>query len=94
LPPAFQPYLAFDAAGNLYASASNAGQVPVFDREGTISARITEAGNEPLAQPVGVAIGPDGEVHITDIGRDAVLAYTPQQPVTAGDVDDEDSGSP
>ena len=34
LPPAFQPYLAFDADGNLYATASNAGQVLVFDGEG------------------------------------------------------------
>jgi DNA-binding beta-propeller fold protein YncE len=93
LPPAFQPYLAFDAAGNLYTSASNAGQVLVFDRAGNIIDRITQAGNERLAQPVGVAIGPDGEVQITDVGRDAVLEYIPPRPLTSEDLDEEDAGS-
>jgi sugar lactone lactonase YvrE len=81
VPPAFQPYLAFDAEGNLYATASNAGQVIVFDREGTIIDTLTDAGGQRLAQPVGAAVAPDGEVIFTDVGYDAVLEYSPPAPL-------------
>lgn len=77
IPPAFQPYLAFDAAGNLYASASNAGEIVMLNREGEIVSRIANAGAERLAQPLGVAVAPNGEVLITDVGRDAVFTYVP-----------------
>ena len=76
-PPSYQPYLAFDAAGNLYATASNAGQVIMLDHDGVIRGSITQAGSERLAQPIGVAIAPDGEVLISDVGRDAVMTYIP-----------------
>jgi sugar lactone lactonase YvrE/4-amino-4-deoxy-L-arabinose transferase-like glycosyltransferase len=97
VPPAFQPYLAFDADGNLYATASNAGQVVVFDGEGTMIDTVTDADGERLTQPVGVAIAPDGAVLFTDIGRDAVLEHTPSIPadpqVQAEDLDREDVGA-
>ena len=93
LPPAFQPYLAFDADGNLYATASNAGQALIFDREGVAIEQISEAGSERLAQPIGVAVAPDGEVLFTDIGRDAVLEYAPPAPVSSDDLDSEDVGA-
>jgi uncharacterized protein (TIGR03663 family) len=93
LPPAFQPYLAFDADGNLYATASNAGQVVVFDGEGAMIDAVTDADGERLTQPVGVAIAPDGAVLFTDVGRDAVLEYTPSEPVSAEDLDEEDVGA-
>ena len=35
-PPAYQPYLAFDANGNLYATASTAGQAVMLDRDGAV----------------------------------------------------------
>ena len=84
LPPAYQPYLAFDAAGNLYATASNAGQVLILDREGRVATRVTETDGEQLAQPVGVAVAPDGKVYISDVGRDAVLSYGPAPVVSVG----------
>jgi len=93
LRPAFQPYLAFDGGGNLYVTASNAGQVLVFDREGVVIDQISEVGSEQLAQPIGVAIGPDGEVLFSDIGRDAVLEYTPPESMTAEGLDAEDAGA-
>ncbi len=93
LRPAFQPYLAFDGGGNLYVTASNAGQVLVFDREGVVIDQISEVGSEQLAQPIGVAIGPDGEVLFSDIGRDAVLEYTPPESMSAEDLDAEDAGA-
>jgi uncharacterized protein (TIGR03663 family) len=77
IPPSYQPYLAFDAAGNLDATASNAGQVIVLDRDGVIRRTITQAGSERLAQPIGIAISPNGAVLISDVGRDAVLTYVP-----------------
>jgi DNA-binding beta-propeller fold protein YncE len=93
LRPAFQPYLAFDAEGNLYATASNAGQVVMLDREGNLIRNIVAAGSERLAQPIGVAVGPDGTVHVTDIGRDAVLEFVPPAPVSSGAFDAEDAGA-
>ncbi len=91
IPPSFQPYLAFDAAGNLYATASNAGQGLLLDRSGSVTGRITQAGSERLAQPIGVAIAPNGDVLFSDIGRDAVLTYMPPEPLPAATPDE---GSP
>jgi sugar lactone lactonase YvrE/type IV secretory pathway VirB2 component (pilin) len=92
LPPAYQPYLAFDGEGNLYATASTAGQVLVFDREGAIVNRLTAAGGERLTQPIGVAFAGDGELLLTDLGRDAVLAAAIPDPLNAEDLDAEDAG--
>lgn len=94
LPPAFQPYLAFDAAGNLYATASNAGQVLVFDRAGKLTTHVTEAGGEQLSQPVGVAVAPDGEVYVSDVGKDAVLSFRPAPVVSTGRPGSPTAGSP
>jgi sugar lactone lactonase YvrE len=93
LPPAFQPYLAFDADGNLYATASNAGQVVIFGGEGDFTGAVTDADGERLTQPVGVAIAPDGAVLFTDVGRDGVLEHTPPRPVSLEDLDREDVGA-
>jgi DNA-binding beta-propeller fold protein YncE len=93
LPPAFQPYLAFDADGNLYATASNAGQVLIFDGEGATIGTVTDADGERLTQPVGVGVAPDGAVLFTDVGRDAVLEYSPPAPVSAEELDQEDIGA-
>jgi sugar lactone lactonase YvrE len=93
LPPAFQPYLDFDADGNLYASASNAGQVLVFDSEGETISAVTDADSERLTQPVGVASAPDGAMLFTDVGRDAVLEYTPPAPVSPEALNQEDVGA-
>jgi DNA-binding beta-propeller fold protein YncE len=93
LPPAFQPYLAFDADGNLYATASNAGQVLVFNREGQVISTISDADGERLTQPVGVAIAPDGALVFTDVDHDAVLEHTAPLQATPDDLDQEDAGA-
>jgi DNA-binding beta-propeller fold protein YncE len=93
LPPAFQPYLAFDADGNLYATASNAGQVLEFDGEGKMINTITDAAGERLAQPVGVAVAPDSDLLFTDVDHDAVLETSPPQPTRLEDLDQEDVGA-
>jgi uncharacterized protein (TIGR03663 family) len=79
-PPAYQPYLAFDANGNLYATASLVGQGVLLDRDGAIVQLIAQASGERLEQPIGVAVAPNGDVLFTDAGRDSVLTYIP--PVT------------
>ncbi|MCC7021930.1 MAG: hypothetical protein IT338_03840, partial [Thermomicrobiales bacterium] len=93
LPPAYQPYLAFDAAGNLYATASNAGEILQIGPSGGILQRITQAGADRLAQPIGVAVEPDGKVLIADVGRDAVLEYTPPLPAASSGLDIGNAGA-
>jgi streptogramin lyase len=92
LPPAYQPYIAFDTTGSLYATASNSGQALVLDEDGNVVNRVGDAGGERLAQPIGVAIAPDGEVLLTDVGRDAVLTFTPLGVLDAADLDFQDAG--
>ena len=70
--PGFQPYLAFDAAGNLYATSSETGSVEVLGRDGALVRSIQDVGGDQLQQPVGVAIAENGDLLITDMGRDAV----------------------
>ena len=65
----------------------------MLDREGLLLESITAAGSERLAQPIGVAVGPDGAIHLTDIGRDAVLEYVPPEPLEGGVFDAEDVGA-
>jgi hypothetical protein len=49
----------------------------MLNREGEIVSRIANAGAERLAQPIGVAVAPAGDVLISDVGRDAVFTYVP-----------------
>lgn len=76
----FEPYLAFDAAGNLYATSSATGSVEVFDRNGEYRESLTEINNERLQEPVGITTAPDGVILITDKGRHAVFRYVPPPP--------------
>jgi DNA-binding beta-propeller fold protein YncE len=75
--PGFQPYLAFDEDGLLYATAAESGSVEVFDRNGERVRSIEEVGGDPLEQPVGVDVAPDGSLLVTDLGRDAVFREEP-----------------
>ncbi len=76
----YEPYLAFDAAGNLYATSSATGSVEVFDRNGQYRESLTEINNERLQEPVGITAAPDGAMLITDKGRHAVFRYVPPPP--------------
>ncbi|MBA3413937.1 MAG: hypothetical protein H0U10_01760, partial [Chloroflexia bacterium] len=71
--PAFQPYLAFDGAGRLYATNSTGGTVETFAPDGTALEPLFVAGGERFEQPIGVAVAPNGELLVTDSGRNAVL---------------------
>ena len=73
----FEPYLAFDDAGLLYASSSSTSSVEVYDPTGTLVLAIHQVGADQLDQPVGLAWTPEGSLLITDKGRNAVFRYTP-----------------
>jgi DNA-binding beta-propeller fold protein YncE len=83
--PAFQPYLAFDAAAGLYATNSAGGTVEVYAPDGTEQEPLFVAGGERFEQPIGVAVAPSGELLVTDAGRNAVLRL-PLPPVPEQDV--------
>lgn len=75
--PAFQPYLTFDADGNLYATSADTGSVEVLDAEGQLVESISSAGGSSLQRPTGIATAPNGDVLITDLAANAVFRYTP-----------------
>jgi uncharacterized protein (TIGR03663 family) len=76
----FEPYLAFDSDGMLYASSSATGSVEVFDEAGNLVDAITEVNGEPLEEPIGLAWSDEGALYITDKVRHAVFRYTPPGP--------------
>lgn len=73
----FEPYLAFDDAGLLYASSSATGSIEVFNPVGELMLSIRQVESEALEQPVGLAWSPEGSLLITDKGRNGVFRYTP-----------------
>lgn len=75
--PAFQPYLAFDAEGNLYATSADTGSAEVLDPDGQWLETIQSAGGNRLQRPTGIGVAPDGEVLITDTLANAVFRYMP-----------------
>ncbi len=84
--PSFQPYLAFDAEGRLYASSSVTGTIEVFAPDGTQIDTLFVAGGERFDLPIGVAISPGGEVLVADAGANAVLfAPLSSAPLPAAD---------
>ncbi|MBX3071405.1 MAG: hypothetical protein KF883_12950 [Thermomicrobiales bacterium] len=70
----FEPYLAFDQYGTLYATSSGTGSVEMFDIEGTYLGSVTTAGNETIASPMGIALGIDNTMKVSDRNISAVLA--------------------
>ncbi|MCC6313896.1 MAG: NHL repeat-containing protein, partial [Thermomicrobiales bacterium] len=85
--PAFQPYIAIGSDGTIYASASELGIITALAPDGMVRQTLQRAGSEQLDRPVGVAIGPDGDLLVTDIGANAVLRLPllpPLPPLGAG----------
>lgn len=84
----FEPYLAFDADGYLYATSSASGSVEVFDPSGAQVDSIKTVGNDALQQPVGIAPTGDGAILISDKGANAIYRYQPpdRQPQVDEDV--------
>lgn len=82
--------IAVDAAGNVYVSDTWNHRMQKFDRDGKFlaqwgsfvnmadaSAAADPTANRKFFGPRGVAIGPDGDVYVTDTGNKRVLIFGP-----------------
>lgn len=76
----FEPYLAFDNNGLLYATSSATGTVEVFDIEGNYLTSLTGSGLEQFQRPMGITQGANGQMMVSDAGANAVLQFTPIVP--------------
>jgi streptogramin lyase len=81
LPPANSldgPHLAFDAAGNLYVTDPEGGRVEQRDPSGE-AVGVWSAGTliDQGVKAVGLAVGPDGRIWLTDSGGGTVIVITP-----------------
>lgn len=75
----FEPYLALDGGGALYATSSATRQVLKFDANGAIVARANggTAAEDTLAAPFGIAIAADGSLYVSDGSKHFVAKLSP-----------------
>lgn len=76
----FEPYLAIDNEGLLYATSSGTGSVEVYDLDGDFITSLTSTGLEPFQRPIGITQGANRQMMVTDAGANAVLQFTPVEP--------------
>ncbi len=73
------------AGGELYVTDTGNERVQVFASDGAFLRAFGGTGSEPgqLLEPVGIAIGPDGNVYVADTGNARISVFTSQgEPVT------------
>ncbi len=75
----YEPYLALDADGALYATSSITRQVLKFNGDGQIVARgmAGVATEDTLGTPFGIAIAPDGSIYVSDGSKNSVVKLAP-----------------
>lgn len=75
----YEPYLAVDAEGSVYATSSPTRQVLKFDRDGKLVgvAAIGLTPDDAFNSPYGIAIAPDNVVYVVDGNRHAVIKMNP-----------------
>ena len=73
----FEPYLAFDEQGLLYATSSATGSVEVIGKDGQLLGTITTSGNQAFKRPTGIALDRDGTLLVSDTGSSAVYRIDP-----------------
>lgn len=76
----FEPYLAIDNNGLLYATSSATGSVEVYDLDGNFVTEIRNAGAEQFQRPIGITQGANTQMMVTDAGVNAVLQFAPVAP--------------
>jgi tripartite motif-containing protein 71 len=69
----FWPQLACDAAGNVYAVDSHNRKIWVYDSELNYKGSIGGPGNELLASPLGLAMGPQGDLYVGEVSGNQIL---------------------
>ena len=90
----FEPYLAFDNNGLLYATSSATGTVEVFDIQGNYLTSLTGTGMEQFQRPIGITQGANGQMMVTDSGANAVLEFTPIVPPVFEEIPEAPEASP
>jgi DNA-binding beta-propeller fold protein YncE len=73
-----EPYLAFDAQGQLYASIPTSGSVVRLDASGQITATYNTTNGANLQNPIGLAFDSDGNLYVADGRRSAIVKIKPQ----------------
>ena len=74
----FEPYLALDTDGGLYATSSATRQVLKYSRDGAlVGASTGTPPDETLAAPIGVAVAPDRSLYLTDTARQVIVRLGP-----------------
>ena len=75
----YEPYLALDKDGALYATSSVTRQVLKFDANGKVTARISTGAtaDETFGAPFGIAIAADGSLYISDGNKNFVAKVNP-----------------
>jgi uncharacterized protein (TIGR03663 family) len=69
----FEPYLAADTSGHIFVGDPNSASIQVYDSDGTVVDTITEAGNDRIQTPAGMAITETGLLYVADRGASQVL---------------------
>lgn len=74
----FEPYLALDTDGGIYATSSATRQVLKYSRDGAlVGASTGTPPDETLAAPIGVAVAPDRGLYLTDTARQVIVRLEP-----------------
>lgn len=75
----YEPYLALDADGNLYATSSGTRQVLKYSRDGQLigQAAVGLTPEDALNAPFGIAVAADGALYVADGNRHAVIKLNP-----------------
>lgn len=76
----FEPYLAIDNNGLLYATSSGTASVEVYDLEGSFITSVTGTGTELFQHPIGITQAANLQIMVTDSGLNAVLQFAPIEP--------------
>ncbi len=73
----FEPYLAIDNNGVLYATSSATGTIEVYDLDGRFITSLDGSGLEQFQRPFGITQGANLQMMVTDGGLNAVLQFAP-----------------
>ena len=74
------PHLAVDAQGRIYLTEPEAGRVLQMDATGELMGMWDlPAQLGRFVKPIGIAVGPDGRIWVTDVAGGNLIAITPGQ---------------
>ena len=94
----YEPYLAFDQSGVLYASSPQTGSILVIGPDGAVQSEISDAEGVALQQPAGMAVSSTNQLYVADRGSSEiyVIDLGPAEATTSGgeEITDLPAGTP